>query len=65
MAGGRKTVFLRNLKIACFQGTAWLRSRRFPFHQLIQGDKSQTVILDVDALAVGVRTLSALSWLAI
>lgn len=29
---------------------SWLRSRRCPFHQFIQRDKAQAVILDVDAL---------------
>ena len=48
--GGRKTVFLKKPETYCFQGTAWLRSRRFLFHEFVQGDKAQPVILDVDAL---------------
>ena len=38
------------VKTLCFQGAAWLRSRRFLFHQLIQRDKAQPVVLDVDVL---------------
>lgn len=34
----------------CFQESAWLRSRRFLFPQLIQRDKAKPVVLDMDVL---------------
>ena len=44
MVGGHKKVILS------FAGTAWLRSCRFLFHQLVHGDKSYKVIGDADTL---------------
>lgn len=44
MVGGHKKVIL------LFAGTAWLRSCRFLFHQLIHGDKSHKVIGNADIL---------------
>ena len=44
MAGGHKKVIL------LFAGTAWLRSCRFLFHQLIQRDKAHKVIGNADVL---------------
>ena len=44
MVGGHKKVIL------LFAGTAWLRSCRFLFHQLVHGDKSHKVVRDANVL---------------
>lgn len=49
MPDGRKTAKSKMVKALCFQEeTARPKSRRFLFHQLIQRDKAQSVILDAD-----------------
>lgn len=44
MAGGHKKAK------SVFAGTAWLRSCRFLFHQLVHGNKAHKVIGNTDAL---------------
>ena len=44
MVGGHKKA------ISVFAGTAWLRSCRFLFHQLVHGDKSHKIIGNADIL---------------